>query len=450
MMLAILLENTRLRQENQALRQEVELLGAKLAEMEEKLSALEQGKKRPSFAKANRSKQQEKKPRRKRDAKHNQGRQREEPTRFESHRLESCPDCGEGLVDYRASYSRQIIEIPEPQPIEVVEHQVEEGWCQPCRQWHRPELPWSASIGQGRMGERLTGLVGYMRSLLRLPYRLIQAFLEGVYRLQVSVGELVHLSQKVEQKLEGEVSRIREEARASPYLHLDETGWRENGQNGYIWCLVSDSPQPVRYYEYHQSRSGQVVEALLGPDFKGVLATDFYSAYNIYPGKHQRCWVHLLRDLSALREAYPTDEPLVAWCVGVKNLYYLACDMKSNTAKYEPASPQDNVARLVEMTRQFGLLYAQSDHPCRPLAKRLLRHMDELFLFVLHPDLAPDNNLAERSLRGLVVQRKISGGSRSEAGSNTTMRLATLFQTWQARGLSPLYECWRLLGYKPI
>jgi hypothetical protein len=106
--------------------------------MEEKLSAPEQGKKRPSFVKANSPKQQEEQPRRKRAAEHNQARHREEPTRFESHRLESCPDWGEGLVDYRASRSRQIIGNPEPQPIEGVEHQVEESCCQPCRQWHRP------------------------------------------------------------------------------------------------------------------------------------------------------------------------------------------------------------------------------------------------------------------------------------------------------------------------
>jgi hypothetical protein len=94
-------------------------------------------------------------------------------------------------------------------------------------------------------------------------------------------------------------------------------------------------------------------------------------------------------------------------------------------------------------------MYAQSDHPCRALAKRLLRHMDELFLFVQYPGLSANNNLAERSLRPLVVQRKISGGSRTKLGSDTGMRLATLFQTWLARGLNPLHECWRLLGYQP-
>jgi transposase len=446
-------ENAALRRENEELKREIAQLKAKLAELEQVIARLSQKEvKPPAFVKANKA-EKEKKPRRKRDGKHNHGRRREEPTRTEIHRLEACPCCGGELTKHRESYRRQIIDIPEPQPIEVVEHQVEQGWCEGCRQWHTPEVKWPASVGQGRMGERLTGLVGYMRSFLRLPYRLIQAFLEAVYRLKVSVGELVNLSQKVEQKLSREVARIKEEARASPYVHMDETGWRENGQNGYIWCMVADTPQPVRYFEYHRSRAGQVVQSMLGKDFKGVLVSDFYSAYNIYQGLHQRCWVHLLRDLSELRKEHPKNGEIVAWCVGVKNLYYLARDMMSNPDKeeYEQGTPADNLVSLTNKIYLMGIMYAsQKGHPCQALGKRLLRHLDELFQFVAHSNLASDNNLAERSLRSLVVQRKISGGSRSSDGSQTTMRLATLFQTWSARGLSPLFECWRLLGYQPV
>jgi transposase len=448
-------ENDALRRENEELKREIAQLKAKLAELEPAMARMSQKEvKPPAFVKANKV-GQEKKPRRKRDGKHNHGRKREEPTQTEIHRLEACPSCGGELTNHRQSYSRQIIDIPEPQPIEVVEHQVVQGWCEACQQWHTPEVKWSASVGQGRMGERLTGLVGYMRSFLRLPYRLIQAFLEAVYRLKVSVGELVNLSQKVEQKLTGEVARIQEEARASPYVHMDETGWRENGQNGYIWCMVADTPQPVRYFEYHRSRAGQVVQSMLGEEFKGVVVSDFYSAYNIYQGLHQRCWVHLLRDLAEIRQEHPENGEIVAWSVGVKNLYYLGRSMLSTADKdkkaYEQGTPEDNLTSLTNKIYLMGMMYAaKKGHPCQALAKRLLRHMDELFQFVVHPNLAPDNNLAERSLRSLVVQRKISGGSRSSSGSETTMRLATLFQTWSARGLSPLFECWRLLGYQPV
>ena len=269
-----------------------------------------------------------------------------------------------------------------------------------------------------------------MRSILRLPYRQIQTFLETVHRIKLSVGELVNLSRKVMHKLEQEVDTIRQQARASPYVHMDETGWREDGQNGYIWCMVTDRPQLTRYFEYHQSRAGQVAKEMLGEQFTGVLVSDFYNAYNIYPGRHQRCWVHLLRDLAELREAHAEDVETIAWCIGVKNLYFLAVELAEQAQS--ASERRQSVTRLVEMTRQFGLIYTQCDHPCQALAKRLLRHMDELFLFVQYPGLSANNNLAERTLRPLVIQRKISGGSRTKLGSLTSMRLATLFQChWQ-------------------
>ena len=80
-------------------------------------------------------------------------------------------------------------------------------------------------------------------------------------------------------------------------------------------------------------------------------------------------------------------------------------------------------------------------NPCRTLAKRLLRHQDELFQFLLVPGLPADNNLVERSLRPLVIMRKISGGSRSPEGTKTRLTLVSLFHTWAARNLNPHHQC---------
>ena len=71
----------------------------------------------------------------------------------------------------------------------------------------------------------------------------------------------------------------------------------------------------------------------------------------------------------------------------------------------------------------------------------LLRHQDELFGFLLVPGLSADNNLVERSLRPLVIARKISGGSRSAEGSKTRMALFSLMQTWAANALDPFQQC---------
>jgi len=104
--------------------------------------------------------------------------------------------------------------------------------------------------------------------------------------------------------------------------------------------------------------------------------------------------------------------------------------------------PIQQYARLHQRACALGQRHARNrGHACWALAKRLPRHQDELFLFVLLPAVPADNNLAERSLRPLVVMRKISGGTRSPAGSKTRLTLASLFATWQARQLNPFLEC---------
>ena len=419
-------ENVQLKAENTVLRELLEKQGSQL-------------RKPPSFVKASRE-QKVKQPRKKRAAKENRGRRREAPTRLERHTLDRCPDCGGELVGGSLHYRRQVVEIPEPQPVEVVEHLIEKRWCRGCRQWQWPRVEWDRVVfGQGRIGIRVAGLVAHLRAMLRLPVRTIQQYLATMHQLKLSVGEISALCRRVSERLAAVGEQMKAEARANPVAHMDETGWREDGLNGYIWCLVTDHPRPVRHYEYHKSRGQPVAQGMLGT-FQGHLVSDFYGGYNLYAGAHQRCWVHLLRDLHDLREQHGDDATVVDWALAVKAQYH-----RAQEAVEQSQTEQDRQGfyeLLVTRVRELALPYAQAEHPCRALAKRLLRHEDELFQFVLYPHVPPDNNLAERALRSLVVQRKISGGSRSPEGSKTRMALASLFETWNARGQNPLVQCW--------
>lgn len=80
------------------------------------------------------------------------------------------------------------------------------------------------------------------------------------------------------------------------------------------------------------------------------------------------------------------------------------------------------------------------------LCERVERFLPELFVFVARPAVPPDNNLAERSVRPLVIARKISGSSRSPRGSRTRMALFSCLGTWEAQGLNPLQHCLGLLS----
>jgi len=255
-------------------------------------------------------------------------------------------------------------------------------------------------LGQGRLGVRLASLVAYLRTTLRLPVRAIQRYLQSIHHVTVSVGAIVGVLHQVRRRVRPAVDALQQQARASPILHGDETGWREQGQNGFAWSLSTAGPQPIRSYEYDHSWSHLVVKRLLGGHFQGVLSSDFYGAYNSYAGPHQRCWVHLLRDLHALKADHPHQVEVQRWAQAVRAVYDPAQRWLQDTEQPTEATRQAQYTALVQRLQALGLQYAQvKGHPCQALDKRLLRHQHELMQFVLVPGLSADNTLAERSIR---------------------------------------------------
>jgi hypothetical protein len=403
----------------------------------------------PPFVKPNRSKAVEpKRPRKKRAPQHNRGRRREPPTRIEPHAFDRCPECNYRLQGQSVDYTRQVVELPPPLPVEVVEHQVIKRWCPCCKAWRSPTLDLTGQVlGQGRIGVRVVALIAYLVTTLRVPIRRVQAYLCTLHHLTLSSGEITELLHQARRTLHPAIDDLKCQARASPILHGDETSWRENGQTGYIWAFSTPGEDAVRYYDYDQSRGQAVLKRILGGQFRGHLVSDFYCGYNEYAGKKQRCWVHLLRDLHELKHKHAAQSDVLAWAEAVSACY----DTAQTWLKQHPTAIREEreaqYVALVATTHRLGLQYAKSyDQPCCALAKRLLRHEDELFQFVLIEGLSADNNLAERSVRPLVVIRKISGGSRSEEGTKTRMGLASLFETWRARHLNPFEECLKLLS----
>ena len=182
---------------------------------------------------------------------------------------------------------------------------------------------------------------------------------------------------------------------------------------------------------------------MLDESFGGVLVSDFYAAYNHYPGLKQRCWAHLLREVHDLKVVYPDDARLAQWAEGVHQTYIEAKAFTSPKAKLRRRVQLRMEERLMALCRPF---LHDPVAPQRKLCRRMERFCKELFVFVADPAVPADNNRAERSLRHLVVSRKISGGTRSAQGTDSRMTLASLFGTWRARGLDPFQECRTLLA----
>jgi hypothetical protein len=360
------------------------------------------------------------------------------PTAIVRHAAEQCPACGTRLLGGWVKRRREVIDLPVA-PVTVTEHQIIARTCPQCRRVILPADPLAGLVdGRQRLGARLVSLIVTLREAVRVPVRRLQWLLDQLYGLQLSLGAITAASDRVAAAGQDAVDAVRERIRGSPWVHADETGWRQNGVNGYAWTFCT----PTERYFVRRGRNKEVVDEVLGATFAGVLCSDFYGAYHHYPGLKQRCWVHLLRDLHDLTVAYPDDAALADWVGQVRVVYDDAKAFRSADARARVAAQQQYEQRLLTICQPFltDPLALQAK-----LCRRIQRHSSELFVFVAHQDVPADNNAAERSVRPLVTSRKISGGTRSDQGSATKMTLASLFGTWDARRLNPFAQCYQLL-----
>jgi transposase len=452
----------------------------------------------PAFVKPNvkKDRTQPKAPRKKRS--HGFARRREEPTQTVDHAAEQCSGCGRKLSGGWVHDRRQVLEI-QPVRVQVIEHRFLARHCGVCRRREiaRPVRS-GAVLGQSRIGVRLASYLCYLDAICRLPVASIQQLIQGSYGLHLSQGEIVRVHRAVAEAGRDAYQALLEEVRRSPVVHADETGARQDGQNGYVWSL---STPRVRFYHRAPSRAAAVIRELLGYEpvvgkslqalqeagqayraaeragqgrrFLGKLVTDFYSAYSWYNGVHQRCLVHLDRDLDELREKHAAEPEVCQWVDRVLSVIQRAKDyaIEQRARQSVDAGPSDQrgsgngagsgargqpphgrlerrrhrLAWEQEMIELAGA-YCQSALPQHVLAERIRKHLRELFVFVEYLDVPADNNPAERAIRPYVVQRKISGGTRSEHGSRTQVILLSLFQTWKLRGQDLLLACQEMIA----
>ena len=160
---------------------------------------------------------------------HGFARARMTPTRRVEHAMDNCPDCGTQLSGGWTHRTREVIELPVV-PVQVTEHVYLARTCPACRRRCTPpaELD-SVVLGQQRLGVNVLSLIATLREEGRLPIRSVQWYLDTVHQLRLSVGAIVSAIHRTAQRAQPAVAAILDRIRASPVVHADETGWREDG-----------------------------------------------------------------------------------------------------------------------------------------------------------------------------------------------------------------------------
>jgi len=361
-----------------------------------------------------------------------------------------CPSCFLPLIPFVGTQDCEVVEIE----VQAYRRRIQRKRYRPA--CHCEVLPGivtavapSCLIPKGKIG-----LSVWVEALLdkflsgRPTHRLLQAWAH--HGLNLSQGTLIGGFQTWAPLLLPVVSAITDQQRHDPHWHADETGWRvfeplegKAGHRWYLWVFQSASAV-VMTLDPH--RAATVPEAHFQGLTTGIVICDRYSAYK----KLARtmgfllafCWAHVRRDFLTLARGYPEQEAwAMAWVARIGTLYTL------NNQRL--AATEDSVAfgkREITLHTHLQRMVDDRDAALQdPLAHpavvkvltSLRRHWSGLVVFVDHPEIPLDNNIAERALRGPVVGRKNYYGSGSRWAGEFAASMFTVLMTLQLWQINP-------------
>jgi transposase len=349
--------------------------------------------------------------------------------------LDACPGCGGHLLltDDDEPIVVQRVDIAAV-PLEIHEHRSHPGWCPHCRKEYYAPLPLSIERG-GLAGPRLTTLIAYLKGGCHASFSTIRKFLRDVVGLTICRGQLSKIIGKVSRALERPYEELLGDLSGQAVLNVDETGHKCNGQQHWTWCFRAGL---YTLFKIDPTRSADVLIEVLGAEFDGVLGCDYFSAYRRY---HRECGVvlqfclaHLIRDVKFLTtlpdardRAY--GEGLREALRGLFGVIHRRGDWTEREFRIRLEAARDEVLRRgthdVPATRASG-----------NLAARLESHGDSYFRFITTPGLEPTNNLAEQAIRFVVIDRRITQGTRGERGDRWCERIWTVMATCSQQGRS--------------
>ena len=224
------------------------------------------------------------------------------------------------------------------------------------------------------------------------------------------------------------VDHLVREYRTAPVKHADETGWRDDGRNGYAWLFCT---RLLSIFRFRHSRAGAVARDVFGPKrLPGTLVVDRYSGYNRYLGRQQYCYAHLSRDVEKLLKEFPHNAEIDRFVQAL--VPQLAAAMHLHT---QPLSDRCYYVQAAAIKAQIvAIVAAPAQHPAIQGIQNIFREKaDRLYQWVRDRRVPADNNRAERELRPLVIARKISFGSQSAQGALTRETLMTVLHTLKKR-----------------
>ncbi len=339
-----------------------------------------------------------------------------------------CPNCGNPLNRTDSLETHTVEDIPDFEEIKttVLKLEMERQWCGSCGKEVVAAPP--GVIPNSRLGINLIIQVLVWKYSCRMSFEIIVNNLFQTYGVNITEGGLVNILKRTKVWLGPEYGRLLDIIRGSPVKHADETSWRIQGLNGWLWAFLT---KDTCFLTIEHSRGKGVAEKVLSASSKDdVLVRDDYAGYKNLRMNHQSCWVHLLRVSKESVLAKGSSKEVRVLHKRLKYIYRqldrvtkLPFDEKMRSIYY-----QEFEVKLKEIIQTNY----QSDDTLK-IQIRIKNQGNNLITALLFPNVPLDNNLAERGVRPSVIVRKISGGSRSDIGAETFAVNMSIIQTIRMR-----------------
>jgi len=336
-----------------------------------------------------------------------------EPTKIEPIKPERCPCGNTDFPQTSPYYVHQQLELPEIK-LDVIHYELHKGVCKACGKPNKAILPEQYRSGYK---PRLSALIAEMAGNQGNSRSTVQDFCRSVLDFDISKGGIQKVIDRVSEAIKPHYEAIGQVARQAKINCIDETSWYTNGALMWLWTMVNTT---VAFFMIHSNRSAKAFQALI-EDWNGILISDGYAVYQKWVNLRQTCLAHLIRDARGLSER---NEPDIAkfgsWAL--KELQLL-CQMA-----HAPPTKGEWSAFYARFCRLISLNENRKDDAGR-FARRLLREMDCLWVFLIIHGVEPTNNRAERILRYGVLWRIRSQGTASDKGNRWVERILSLRQT---------------------
>ncbi len=372
--------------------------------------------------------------------------------------VEVCETCQQDLHKVAAcgTERRQVVDVPPPRVV-VQEYRAEQKRCPSCQQITRATFPAGVQAPL-QYGPQVGATAVYLVEQHLVPLARTCEVLGDLLGVQMSEGTVGELIKRCAGQLAPVEQQISEALTHAEVLHHDETGLYVAGKRH--WMHVTCTPT-LTHYHVDASRGQAALDAIgIVAQFTGVSIHDGWASYFLYDCEHALCIVHLLRDLVFL------EEQGLSWAADLKALLL---EMKAATDQARALGKTrldfwevvDWEAQFLRLLDEGDLLHPRATAPpgkrgrckqsdARNLLDRLRTHQKAVFCFLEDLRVDFDNNLAERDLRMVKVQQKVSGCFRSVAGAHAFARIRGYLSTLRKQSLPLLSSLQATLVGHPV